>query len=315
MITQQNPASKSQDPIRDYLIEISRFPLLTDGEEITCGKRVQRMIALLTEKEQLELHFGFEPNLKQWAEQVQMSEAELNRAVQQGRRAKKKMIEANLRLVVHIAKKYQGRNLELLDLIQEGTIGLNRAVEKFDPTKGYKFSTYGYWWIRQAITRAIANDSRTIRFPVHVTEKLNKIEKTQQKLSQKLGRTPTIEEIAESSEIGLEEIRKCKSANRRLLSLDLRIGDNKETELLSLIKDNSASPFDSVEQDLLVQKVRSMLSELSPKEQEVISLRFGLIDGKELSREKIARKLNLSRGRIRQLETLALGRLRQKYFA
>lgn len=315
MITKINPALKSpKDPICTYLHSIGRVPLLTAEREIILAQQVQKMMTLLTKKEKLEEKLDRPLGLKEWAELVEQSTEELSRTIQLGQRAKTKIISANLRLVVSIAKKYQNRGLELLDLIQEGNIGLNRAVEKFDPTKGYKFSTYGYWWIRQAITRAIANDSRTIRLPVHVTEKLNKIKKTQQKLSQNLGRTPTVEEIAESSDLGVEEIRKCRSANRRILSLNLKIGDNKETELSELIKDNSASLFDSVEQNLIIQEVCLILEELELLEKEVINLRFGLIDGEELSLAKIGKKLNLSRTRVKQLETLALDKLRQKCF-
>ncbi len=177
----------SADLVRTYLHEIGRVPLLTHEQEIVYGKQVQHMMTLLTEKEVVENQLEKELNLKEWAKLVQMSETELNRVIRQGQRAKRKMIEANLRLVVAIAKKYQKRNMEFLDLIQEGSMGLERGVEKFDPTKGYKFSTYAYWWIRQAITRAIAQQARTIRLPIHITEKLNKIKKTQRELSQKLG--------------------------------------------------------------------------------------------------------------------------------
>ncbi len=172
MITQQKSPPKSSslstDPMRDYLLEIGRVPLLEKSEEIIYGKRVQKMMSLLAEQEKLEKKLGVEPSLKKWANAVSLSPDELNRVLRQGRLAKKKMIEANLRLVVSIAKKYQRRNLELLDLIQEGNLGLERAVEKFDPSQGYRFSTYAYWWIRQRITRAIAQQSRTIRLPIHI---------------------------------------------------------------------------------------------------------------------------------------------------
>ena len=182
----------SADMVRTYLHEIGRVPLLTHEQEIVYGKQVQKMMTLLAEKEEL----GSELSLKEWADHVQLSEIELNRIIKQGERAKQKMIEANLRLVVAIAKKYQKRNMEFLDLIQEGSLGLERGVEKFDPTRGYKFSTYAYWWIRQAITRAIAQQARTIRLPIHITEKLNKIKKTQRELAQKLGRSADVAEIA-----------------------------------------------------------------------------------------------------------------------
>ncbi|MGK7930975.1 MAG: sigma-70 family RNA polymerase sigma factor, partial [Microcystaceae cyanobacterium] len=199
--------SYSADMVRTYLHEIGRVPLLTHEQEIVYGKQVQKMMPLLEKEVELAEELGRTPNLSEWAVAVNLSEAELQKTVQQGKRAKQKMIEANLRLVVAIAKKYQKRNMEFLDLIQEGSLGLERGVEKFDPTKGYKFSTYAYWWIRQAITRAIAQQARTIRLPIHITEKLNKIKKTQRELSQKLGRSATPAEVAQALDIDTAQIR------------------------------------------------------------------------------------------------------------
>jgi RNA polymerase nonessential primary-like sigma factor len=184
------------DMVRTYLHEIGRVPLLTHEQEIVYGKQVQQMMALLDAKEALAQELDRDPTDTEWANRVSLSETELHQVVRQGQRAKQKMIEANLRLVVAIAKKYQKRNLEFLDLIQEGTLGLERGVEKFDPMRGYKFSTYAYWWIRQAITRAIAQQARTIRLPIHITEKLNKIKKVQRELTQELGHSPSPAEIA-----------------------------------------------------------------------------------------------------------------------
>lgn len=313
MISKPNsPPKASTDLIRTYLFEIGRFPLLTHEQEIVLGKQVQKMMTLLNKKEKLEQKLGLEPTLKQWANAVSLTEQELNQVLKQGQRAKKKMIEANLRLVVAIAKKYQKRGLELPDLIQEGSLGLGRGVEKFDPTKGYKFSTYAYWWIRQSITRAIAQNSRTIRLPIHIGEKLNKIKKVQRELSQKLGRTATMEEVAQESGIKLEEITKCLKAARQPISLDLRLGDEQEMEFSQTLEDDGISPEDYAIKNFMRQDLRDMLSELSPREREVVSLRFGLEDGDKWSLTKIAKRLKLSRERVRQIESRAISTLRQK---
>jgi RNA polymerase nonessential primary-like sigma factor len=309
---QNKKAMYSADMVRAYLHEIGRVPLLTHEQEIVYGKQVQKMMALVDKKEQLETKLKREPESKEWADYVQMSEEELAKVLTSGNWAKRKMIEANLRLVVAIAKKYQKRNMEFLDLIQEGSLGLERGVEKYDPTKGFKFSTYAYWWIRQAITRAIAQQARTIRLPIHITEKLNKIKKTQRELSQKLGRQPSPSEIAVELELDTAQIREYLSVARQPISLDVRVGDNQDTELSELLEDEGISPDGYTTQELLRQDLKNLLSELTPQQQEVLSLRFGLEDGNELSLAKIGQRMSLSRERVRQLEHQALSHLRRR---
>ncbi|GAB4149884.1 MAG: RNA polymerase sigma factor, RpoD/SigA family [Cyanobacteria bacterium J069] len=300
------------DMVRTYLHEIGRVPLLTHEQEIVYGKQVQQMMALLEAKTALTDELEREPSLAEWATRVNLSEADLNQALRVGQRAKQKMIEANLRLVVAIAKKYQKRNLEFLDLIQEGTLGLERGVEKFDPMRGYKFSTYAYWWIRQAITRAIAQQARTIRLPIHITEKLNKIKKVQRELTQELGRAPTPADIAEALELEPGQIREFLLMARQPVSLDLKVGDNQDTELQDLLEDDGASPETYTVQESLRQDIQNLLAELTPQQREVLVLRFGLEDGNELSLAKVGQRMNISRERVRQLERQALDHLRRR---
>jgi RNA polymerase nonessential primary-like sigma factor len=304
--------SSSMDTVRTYLHEIGRVPLLTREQEIVLGKQVQQMMPVLEAKEQLEEQLQRQATDEEWAEKVQLSVEELHRSLKIGRRAKQKMIEANLRLVVAIAKKYQKRNMDFLDLIQEGTLGLERGVEKFDPTRGYKFSTYAYWWIRQAITRAIAQQGRTIRLPIHITEKLNKIKRVQRDLFQQLGRNPTPKEIADALELEPAQIREYLLMARHPISLDLRVGDNQDTELQELLEDESASPDDYIMGELLRQDLNSLLAELTPQQRQVLILRFGLENGHEMSLAKVGESLQLSRERVRQLEHQALAHLRRR---
>lgn len=300
------------DMVRTYLQEIGKVPLLSHEQEIVFGKQVQSMMALYEIKENLEKELQREVTLEEWAEKAGKTPNEIKKIIHQGKRAKQKMIEANLRLVVAIAKKYQKRNMEFLDLIQEGSLGLERGVEKFDPTKGFKFSTYAYWWIRQAITRAIAQQARTIRLPIHITEKLNKIKKTQRELSQKLGRSPSPNEIAEALELEPAQIREYFSIARQPISLDVKVGDNQDTELSELLEDEGVSPDIYITQELMRQDLHKLLGELTPQQQQVVMLRFGLEDGKELSLAKIGQRMNISRERVRQLEQQALAHLRKK---
>ncbi|AZB73196.1 RpoD/SigA family RNA polymerase sigma factor [Synechococcus elongatus] len=302
----------SPDLVRAYLQEIGRVRLLTAEEELRYGRQVQRLMTLLDIQAELRDRLGHEPSKEEWAAAVELDLEDLDRQVEQGQRAKRKMIEANLRLVVSIAKKYQKRHMEFLDLIQEGTLGLERGVEKFDPSKGYKFSTYAYWWIRQAITRAIAQQSRTIRLPIHITEKLNKLKKTQRELSQQLGRSATASELAEVLELPLEQVREYIQMNRQPVSLDVKVGDSQDTELQELLEDEQSSPSDYVEQESLRRDLRTLMAELTPQQQAVIALRYGLDEGDSLSLAKVGERLNISRERVRKLERQAMDHLRRR---
>lgn len=310
-----------------HLLELRQQAATT--EEGIMGEYV-RLIAI---HDRLTAKLGHRPSLEKWAEATALTLPELKAAMAAGKRrwadlagltvedlekilangvaSKQLMINSNLRLVVSVAKKYQNRGLELLDLIQEGTLGLERAVEKFDPTRGYRFSTYSYWWIRQGITRAIATQSRTIRLPVHITEKLNKIKKAQRKISQEKGRTATLDDIANELGMTVIQVREVLLKVPRKVSLETKVGSDKDTELGELLETDDISPEQLLMREDLHKELQRLLADLSSRERAVISMRYGLIDGHQYSLSEIGRILKLSRERVRQIESKGLQKLRQ----
>ena len=315
---ERRPPAADTDLVRSYLRDIGRVPLLSHEQEITLGRQVQELMALEELEEELSLRAGgSRPTPEQLAAAAGLTPQQLRKRLTAGRRAKERMVAANLRLVVSVAKKYTNRNMELLDLIQEGTIGLVRGVEKFDPTRGYKFSTYAYWWIRQGITRAIAEKSRTIRLPIHITETLNKLKKGQRELSQELGRTPTITELATSVELPEEEVKDLLCRARLPVSLETKVGDGDDTELLDLLAGEGELPEDRVNEECLRGDLRALLERLPEQQGRVLKMRYGIPsadipeDGEPMSLTAIGRVLGISRDRVRNIERDALVNLRR----
>lgn len=297
-------ASGSSDPVRMYLKEIGRVPLLTAAEEVSLAKRIESGTKAATETSE-----KLASNTWDYLEPAQRRQ--IRREALDGERARNELTAANLRLVVSIAKRYVGRGVPILDLIQEGNLGLMRAVQKFDYTKGFKFSTYATWWIRQAITRAIADQSRTIRVPVHMVESINKVVRIQRSLMQKLEREPTLAEIAAGAdlpEVKVGEI--LRIAQQDPLSLDSPIGDEDDTSMADFIPDGSAAPLELAARKLLIQAVEEVLGDLSDRESEVVKLRFGLEDGRPRTLEEVGREFGVTRERIRQIESKTLAKLR-----
>ena len=298
----------SGDSVRAYLRDIGRIPLLEHDEEILLGRQVQRMMTLEEMKKELDL------DNQGLADAMDVSLKQVKRELREGAKAKDKMVSANLRLVVSVAKKYTKRNMELLDIIQEGTIGLVRGVEKFDPGRGYKFSTYAYWWIRQGITRAIAEKSRAIRLPIHVTENLNRLKKAQRELSQMNGRMPNVFELSEHLDLTVDEIKDLMCKARQPTSLEIKIGENRDTALIDLLEDETQLPELLLERAYIKEDIRSLISELPEMQAAVVSMRYGI--GEEIlepmSMTAVGQVLNMSRDRVRTFEQKALKALREK---
>lgn len=290
------------DPVRMYLKEIGKVSLLTAAEEIDLAMKIEAGVAATEELEKAE---------EEGIELERRERRRLTRVEQVGLDAKQQLIEANLRLVVSIAKRYGGRGMLFLDLIQEGNLGLIRAVEKFDYTKGFKFSTYATWWIRQAITRAIADQARTIRIPVHMVETINKLVRIQRQLLQTLGREPTPEEIAEEMGLTPERVREIQKISQEPVSLETPIGEEEDSQLGDFIEDDAAVvPPDAASFSMLQEQLAKTLEGLAERERKVISLRFGLEDGHPRTLEEVGREFGVTRERIRQIESKTLAKLR-----
>ncbi len=300
----------TEDSIRVYLQEIGRIRLLRPDEEIELARKIADLLHLEELAIQFETDNGHFPTNKEWGALVEMPQIRFRRRLMLGRRAKEKMVQSNLRLVVSIAKKYMNRGLSFQDLIQEGSLGLIRAAEKFDHEKGYKFSTYATWWIRQAITRAIADQSRTIRLPVHLYETISRIKKTTKVLSQEFGRKPTEEEIAESMEMTIEKLRFIAKSAQLPISLETPIGKEEDSRLGDFIEADIENPEQDVAKNLLREDLEGVLATLSPRERDVLRLRYGLDDGRMKTLEEIGQIFDVTRERIRQIEAKALRKLR-----
>jgi RNA polymerase primary sigma factor len=286
------------DSISLYLKEIGRIPLLTAEQEVSLAKRME---AGRHAKRRLSKEKGLREEEKQ----------SLRAVVKDGSAAQEHLVQANSRLVVSVAKKYVGRGVPFLDLIQEGNIGLIRAVKKFDYRRGYKFSTYATWWIRQAVTRAIADQGRTIRVPVHMYEQINRLARVSRQLVQELGRDPTVEEIAEELGVSPKKVEQTIKVSQRPLSLEMPVGEEDDSFLGDFIEDGEApSPTDQASQQLLRDQIEDIFVSLTPREVRILQLRFGLVDGYSYTLEEVGKKFGVTRERIRQIEAQALGRLR-----
>ena len=309
--------SISDDAVGAFFKEMARYPLLKSNEEVELARRIHYLSEIEEVQMQLNQSLGHLPTKPELAAALNLTERQLEQKLYQSRVAKRKMIRSNLRLVVSIAKRYLNRGVPFLDLIQEGALGLNRATEKFDPDKGYKFSTYAYWWIRQGITRTIANDARTIRLPIHIVEKLNKLKKAHRDLRKDLGRNPTEVELAAVLEITPEQLRNLQQVRRKSLSLNHRVGKGEDTELMDLLEDgDTQSPEAQMSETMLRQEMWEVLEDvLTQREKDVISLRYGLTSSKPCTLEEVGGLFNLSRERVRQIQSKAMRKLRRPQIA
>lgn len=307
----------SDDAVGAFFKEMARYPLLKPDEEVELARRVKFLAEIENLREQLHQELERTPTKADIARKLELTERQLEHRLYLSRVAKRKMIRSNLRLVVSIAKRYLNRGVPFLDLIQEGALGLNRATEKFDPDKGYKFSTYAYWWIRQGITRTIANDARTIRLPIHIVEKLNKLKKAHRELRKDLNRNPTETELAESLDMTADQLRNLQQVRRRSLSLNHRVGKGEDTELMELLEDSSTqSPEAQMSETMMRQEIYSVLGEvLTERERDIIALRYGLTTGETHTLEEVGGIFNLSRERVRQIQTKAMRKLRRPQVA
>lgn len=308
------PTKITGDSVRAYLRDIGRIPLLEHDEEILLGRKVQRLMEIENKRSELAEEHKREIDNTELACYFNYDRKSLVREIRAGKKAKDEMVTANLRLVVSVAKKYTKRNMELLDIIQEGTIGLVRGVEKFDPGRGYKFSTYAYWWIRQGITRAIAEKSRSIRLPIHVTENLNKLKKAQRELSQINGAIPTVFELSEYLGLTVDEIKDLMCKARIPASLEVKIGDNQDTTLIDLLEDEDQCPDKQLEKKFIKEDINNLINELPEMQATVLKMRYGI--GEEvlgpMSMTAVGQVLNMSRDRIRTLEHKGLRTLQEK---
>jgi RNA polymerase primary sigma factor len=294
--------SSGPDLVRTYLQEISRTPLLSAEEEVDLAQRIE--VGLYAAHRLAQADAGVEKIPAKLR-------GELATLAEDGRTAKAHMLQANLRLVVSVAKRYPLRGMTFLDIVQEGNLGVIRAVEKFDYRKGFKFSTYATWWIRQAISRAMAEQSRTVRLPVHVVEKLNKLEKVSRQLHQRLEREPTAEEVAAELDSTPEEVESLRRVGRATLSLDSPVGDDADSRVGDLVvDDDAATAHEAVERSAMVGALREVLDTLPDRESHILALRFGLVDGRQHTLDEIGRHFGLTRERIRQLEKEAMAKLR-----